>query len=68
VLQPVALLGANGQPLPAAPRRRSTLHREVLRRPQQPMAVTLGLAAFLPEVLADGSVTLTIDSVLPGAG
>ncbi len=35
--------------------------------PAQPTdAVELGLAAFLPEVLADGSVTLFIDSVIPG--
>jgi hypothetical protein len=30
--------------------------------------ISAGLAAFLPQVLADGNVTVRIDSVLPGAG
>src|SRR5882762_9919840 len=68
VLQPVALLGANGQALPAgsAPTINAATGR-FSAGPQPTDGVTLGLAAFLPEVLADGSVTLTIDSVLPGA-
>jgi hypothetical protein len=67
VLQAVALLGANG-PLPAvaAPTLNATTGK-FSGGPQPTDGVTLGLAAFLPEVLADGSVTLTIDSVLPGA-
>ncbi|HMG17596.1 MAG TPA: hypothetical protein VK573_02635, partial [Gemmatimonadales bacterium] len=29
-------------------------------------AITLGLAAFIPEVLASGTIRLTVDSVVPG--
>ncbi len=68
VLQPVTLLGANGQPVPAVSE--PTIDAATGKfsgGPQPTDGVTLGLAAFLPEVLANGSVTLTIDSVLPGA-
>ena len=65
-LLPPELVGASG-PIPAGtpPTLTATTGR-FNGRAQPTDAVQLGLAAFLPEVLADGNVTLFIDSVIPG--
>ena len=63
----VQLLNAAGNPLTigAVPSINATTG--IFSGPQPPSdGVALGLVAFLPEVLGTGSVTLTIDSVVPG--
>lgn len=67
LLSPQVLIGADGSTLTGTT---PTLDPATGRfsGPAQPTnGVSLGLAAFLPEVLDNGSVTLTIDSVVPGA-
>ena len=65
-LQSVQLLGGDGSTLSGAlPTINATTG--IFSGPMPPTdGVNLGLAAFLPQVLADGSVTLTIDSIVPG--
>jgi len=65
-LQSVQLLGGDGSTLTGTlPTINATTG--IFSGPMPPTdGVNLGLAAFLPQVLADGSVTLTIDSIVPG--
>ena len=65
-LQSVQLLGGDGSTLSGAMPTLSAA-TGIFSGPMPPTdGVNLGLAAFLPQVLADGSVTLTIDSIVPG--
>ena len=65
-LQAVELVGGDGSTLTGTmPTINATTG--VFSGPMPPTdGINLGLAAFLPQVLADGSVTLTIDSIVPG--
>jgi hypothetical protein len=68
LLTPV-ILGANGQPVPAVAAPTVDPTTGMWSGPQQPSnGVDLGLAAFLPEVLTNGAVTLKVDSITPGNG
>ncbi len=63
------VIGANGNPVPAVAAPSLDATTGIWSGPQQPTkSAELGLAAFLPEVLTNGSVTLKIDSLSPGNG
>ncbi|HXI32610.1 MAG TPA: hypothetical protein VNH63_00870 [Gemmatimonadales bacterium] len=63
------VIGANGNPVPALAAPSLDATTGIWSGPQQPTkSAELGLAAFLPEVLTNGSVTLKIDSLSPGNG
>jgi len=66
-LLPQTLIGGDGSTLSGtAPTINAATGR--FSGPAQPTdATNLGLAAFLPEVLANGSVTMFIDSIVPGS-
>lgn len=62
------LIDAAGQPIPAGTQPTINAATGIFSGPSRPAnGVQLGLAAFLPEILGSGSVTLTIDSVSPGS-
>ena len=66
-LAAIELLNAAGTVLPAGAPPTLSATTGIFSGPSQPTdGVALGLVAFLPEVLGTGSVTLTIDSVVPG--
>jgi hypothetical protein len=63
------ILGANGQPVPAISEPTIDPATGIWSGPQQPTdALELGLAAFVPEVLSSGALTVKIDSITPGYG
>jgi hypothetical protein len=63
------ILGSNGQPIPAVPPPTLDANTGIWSGPQQPTdGLELGLAAFVPEVLNSGALTLKIDSITPGYG
>ncbi len=67
-LSSIELLNAAGNVLPAGTPPTLDPATGMFSGPAQPTdGVGLGLVAFLPEVLGTGSVTLTIDSVVPGS-
>ena len=68
LLQPVQLLAGDGTTL--APGSLPTLDAAtgIFSGAAPPTdGLQLGLAAFLPQILASGSVTLTVDSIVPGS-
>jgi hypothetical protein len=77
-LSPQELLGANGQVLPVGPHPALSAATGQFAGPIPPTnGIDVGLAAFLPQVLGSGSLTVKIDSisvgmqeldVLPGSG
>jgi hypothetical protein len=69
VLGTPVLLGGDGSTLvPTAALPTVNATTGIFSGPMPPTNVlTLGLAAFMPEVLQNGNVTVTIDSVVPGS-
>ena len=67
-VQPMRLLGADGTQLdPAAPLPSIDAATGMFSGPMPPAdGLTLALNAVLPELLVDGTVAVTVDSVLPG--
>ena len=67
LLQPVQLLGADGSTL-AGSLPTIDAATGIFSGPMPPTdGLQLGLSAFLPQILASGSVTLTVDSIVPGS-
>jgi hypothetical protein len=69
VLQTQALVGADGTTLdPNAALPTLDPATGIFSGPMPPAdGVEVGLAAFLPELLSDGAITVTVDSIIPGA-
>ncbi|HEY6854543.1 MAG TPA: hypothetical protein VI139_09850 [Gemmatimonadales bacterium] len=66
---PPVYLGSNGQPLPAIPTPKLDATTGIFSGPFPPAdGLKLGLAAFVPEVLNSGAMTVTIDSLTTGNG
>ena len=66
-LAPIELVGSGNTVIPAGSPPDIVAATGIFTGPHQPTnGVALGLVAFLPEVLGTGSVTLIIDSVVPG--
>jgi hypothetical protein len=68
-LKPPVMLGGNGQVLdPGAPLPALNAATGEFAGPMPPTdGVRLGLAAFVPQVLTTGTITMTIDSIVPGS-
>jgi hypothetical protein len=68
-LQPPVMVGGNGQVLnPNVAPPQPNAATGIFPGPMPPTnGVQLGLAAFIPEVLTSGTITMTIDSVVPGS-
>jgi hypothetical protein len=63
------IVGANGQVVPEIPMPSIGAATGVFTGPMPPTdGITLGLAAFIPEVLNSGALTLRLDSLTPGFG
>jgi hypothetical protein len=68
-ITPPQILGSNGQVVPALPKPSLDPATGEFSGPQQPTdTLVLSLAAFVPEVLSNGALTLKIDSITPGNG
>src|SRR3989442_683224 len=67
-LQPAVLLGGDGNPLPSIADPTLDPATGIFSGPQPPTnGIVLGLAAFVSQILTSGTVTATIDSIVPGA-
>jgi hypothetical protein len=68
LLQPVQLLAGDGNPLASGSLPTIDAATGIFSGAMPPTdGLNLGLAAFLPQILANGSVTLTVDSIVPGS-
>jgi hypothetical protein len=68
VLQPLQLLAADGTTLTTGALPTIDATTGIFSGPMPPTdGLQLGLSAFLPQILGNGSVVLTVDSIIPGA-
>ncbi|MGH7537082.1 MAG: hypothetical protein ACREMF_00485, partial [Gemmatimonadales bacterium] len=66
-LAAMQFIGADGNPVPVGPIPAINAATGTFAGPMPPAdGIDVGLAAFLPQLLGDGSLTVTIDSVVPG--
>jgi len=66
-LAPPVFIGANGNPVPAIPMPTLDPATGIFSGPMPQADVNLGFAAFVPQIVTDGALNLTVDSVLPFA-